>query len=559
MIGWPSRKPRKDRADMTRGEPLRLVRQEQSDRLGSEQFDMLIIGGGITGAYAALDASLRGYRVALVEKDDFASGTSSKSSKMVHGGLRYIEQGNLGLVRHSLHERQRLRRNARHLVQRLPFLFPILERDGVFDKRLAKAFESLLWTYDLAGGWREGILHQKLTPAEVLSHCPTFKLDGLLGGFLYFDARVDDARLTLAVARTAAFHGAAVLNHAKAVEVTRDAHGRVDGAIVQAGQTEIRVRAAVVVMATGVWLRDWNGSRKDDPQALHIRPAKGVHVAVPWLKVRNDCTVTIPVPGRSRRATITRWGNVSYLGTTDEDYDGDLDDVHCTRRELDFLLEGARSALKTDLCADDVVGSIAGCRPLVAPPGGKTLEIKRNHEIRVAADGLVTIVGGKLTTSRHMAEQTIDAAQKVLGKKARCITASAFLLGAAGYDPQAIVASGGLSAHLGERYGTEARFVSDLMQQDPALTAPLVAGLPYTEAEALYAVRHELAATVEDVLSRRMRARLMARDASALAAARVGQILQAELGLSDTEVARQVNGYRAAIQHEKSVLMGDDS
>ena len=212
MIGWPSRKPRKDRAGMTRTEPLRLVRQEQSDRLGSEQFDMLIIGGGITGTYAALDASLRGYRVALVEKDDFASGTSSKSSKMVHGGLRYIEQGNLGLVRHSLHERQRLRRNARHLVQRLPFLFPILERDGVFDKRLAKAFESLLWTYDLAGGWREGILHQKLTPAEVLSHCPTFKQDGLLGGFLYFDARVDDARLTLAVARTAAFHGAAVLN-----------------------------------------------------------------------------------------------------------------------------------------------------------------------------------------------------------------------------------------------------------------------------------------------------------------------------------------------------------
>ena len=413
MIGWLSRKPRKDRADMTNTEPLRLIRQEQLDRLGSEQYDMLIVGGGITGVYAALDASLRGYRVAVVEKDDFASGTSSKSSKMVHGGLRYIEQGNLGLVRHSLHERQRLRRNARHLVQRLPFLFPILERDGVFDKRLAKAFESLLWTYDMAGGWREGILHQKLTAAEVLSHCPTFKEEGLLGGFLYFDARVDDARLTLAVARTAAFHGATVINHAKAIEVTRNAQGRVDGVIVQAGQQEIRARAGVVIMATGVWLRDWNGAKRGDASALQVRPAKGVHVAVPWLKVRNDCTVTIPVPGRSRRATITRWGNVSYLGTTDEDYAGDLDDVYCTRRELDFLLEGARSALKTDLQAEDVVGSIAGCRPLVGPPGGKTLEVKRNHEIRVAADGLVTIVGGKLTTSRHMAEQTIDAAQQL--------------------------------------------------------------------------------------------------------------------------------------------------
>ena len=557
MIGWLSRKPRKDRADMTNTEPLRLMRQEQLDRLGSEQYDILIVGGGITGAYAALDASLRGYRVAVVEKDDFASGTSSKSSKMVHGGLRYIEQGNLGLVRHSLHERQRLRRNARHLVQRLPFLFPILERDGVFDKRLAKAFESLLWTYDMAGGWREGILHQKLTAAEVLSHCPTFKEEGLLGGFLYFDARVDDARLTLAVARTAAFHGATVINHAKAIEVTRNAQGKVDGVIVQAGQQEIRARAGVVIMATGVWLRDWSGAKRGDASALHVRPAKGVHVAVPWLKVRNDCTVTIPVPGRSRRATITRWGNVSYLGTTDEDYEGDLDDVYCTRRELDFLLEGARSALKTDLQAEDVVGSIAGCRPLVGPAGGKTLEMKRNHEIRVAADGLVTIVGGKRTTSRHMAEQTIDAAQHVIGQRNPCQTKKAYLLGAAGYDPQAIVASGGMSAHLGERYGTEARFVSDLMQAAPALQTPIVQGLPYTEAEVLYAVRHELAGTVEDVLSRRMRARLMARDASALAAARVAQILQSELGLAPTVITQQVNDYLAAIQHEKSVLMGD--
>ncbi|WP_447982041.1 glycerol-3-phosphate dehydrogenase/oxidase [Achromobacter kerstersii] len=557
MIGWLSRRPSKDRADMTSTEPLRLIRQEQLDRLGSEQFDILIIGGGITGVYAALDASLRGYRVAVVEKDDFASGTSSKSSKMVHGGLRYIEQGNLGLVRHSLHERQRLRRNARHLVQRLPFLFPILERDGVFDKRLSKAFESLLWTYDVAGGWREGILHQKLTAAEVLSHCPTFKEEGLLGGFLYYDARVDDARLTLAVARTAAFHGATVINHAKATAVTRDTHGKVDGAVIQAGEREIRARARVVIMATGVWLRDWTGAKAGEQPALHVRPAKGVHVAVPWMKIRNDCTVTIPVPGRSRRATITRWGDVSYLGTTDEDYEGDLDDVYCTRRELDFLLEGARSALKTDLQAEDVVGSIAGCRPLVAPPGGKTLEIKRNHEIRVAADGLVTIVGGKLTTSRHMAEQTIDAAQQVLGQRNACLTKKAYLLGAAGYDPQAIVASGGMSAHLGERYGTEARFVSDLMQAQPALLAPIVEGLPYTEAEVLYAVRHELAGTVEDVLSRRMRARLMARDASARAAERVGQLLQAELGLPPATIAQQVSDYLAAIQHEKSVLMGD--
>lgn len=553
----PSLKPNRDRADMIGMAPPGFVRREHLAKLQSDLFDILIIGGGVTGAYAALDASLRGFRVALVEKGDFASGTSSKSSKMVHGGLRYIEQGNLGLVRHSLLERQRLRRNARHLVQRLPFLFPILEKDGVFDKRLAKAFESLLWTYDIAGGWREGILHQRLSKAEVLSHCPTFKDDNLIGGLMYFDARVDDARLTLNLARTAAYHGAAIVNHTKAVEITRNNHGKVTGAVVQAGEREITVRAAAVVMATGVWLRDWSGIKKVEERMLEIRPAKGVHVAIPWLKIRNDCTVTIPVPGRSRRATITRWGNVSYIGTTDEDYQGDLDDVHCTREELDFLLEGARSALKTDLRPEDAVGSIAGCRPLVAPPGGKTLEVKRNHKIDIADDGLITIVGGKLTTSRHMAEQTVDAAQKVMGKSGRCQTKKAYLLGAAGYDAQAITATGGMQAHLGERYGTEARFVSDILQADPTTAAPIVEGLPHSEAEVIYAVRYEMAGTIDDVLSRRMRARMNARDASTRAATRVGQILQSELGLSEQIIAQQVADYTTSVAREKAILLGE--
>ena len=556
MKFFPSRKANKARSEMFDTAPLRLQREEQLDRLASDTFDILIVGGGVTGAYTALDASLRGYRVALVEKNDFASGTSSKSSKMVHGGLRYIEQGNLGLVRHSLLERQRLRRNARHLVQRLPFMFPVLDKNGIFDKRMASAFESLLWTYDLAGGWREGILHQKLTPAEVLSHCPTLNEEQLSGGFMYFDARVDDARLTLALVRTAAFHGATVVNHAQVIATTRGGHGKVNGVRILADEHELAVKARVVIMATGVWLRDWDGQKKGASSALQIRPAKGVHVAIPWLKIRNDCTVTIPVAGRKRRATITRWGNVSYLGTTDEDYDGDLDDVCCTREELDFLLDGANSALKTQLTAQDVVGSIAGCRPLIGSPGGKTVELKRNHEINVAPDGLITIVGGKLTTSRHMAEQTVDTAAKLLGRKRACSTKNAFLLGAAGYDPQAILASGGLSAHLGERYGAEAHFVSDLIHANPALETPIIAGLPYTEAEVIYAIRHELAGSVDDILSRRLRARLMARDASATAADRVGELLQQELNLAPAVVAQQIAAYRAAVKHEKSILMG---
>ncbi|BCW50423.1 MULTISPECIES: glycerol-3-phosphate dehydrogenase/oxidase [unclassified Arthrobacter] len=556
MISMPSRKPKAGRARMVTDSPLKLDRAEQINRLDGGEFDIIIVGGGVTGAYAAMDAALRGYQVALLEKDDFASGTSSKSSKMIHGGLRYIEQGNLPLVRHSLLERQRLRKNAQHLVQRLPFLFPVLSHAGVFDRRLAAGFESLLWTYDLAGGWREGILHQKLTKNEVLSHCPTFKAENLESGFLYYDARADDARLTLTLARTAAFHGATVLNGAKVTEVTRQG-GQVNGVVIETGTRELRASASAVIIATGVWLRDWTGAGKE-VDAPNIRPAKGVHIAVPWTKIRNDCTVTIPVPGRNRRATITRWGNTSYLGTTDEDYNGNLDDVNCTREEMDFLLEGARSALNIDVEPEDVLGSIGGCRPLVAPPGGKTLEVKRNHEIRTDPDGLVTVVGGKLTTSRHMAEQTIDAAQKVLGENRRCRTKNAYLLGAAGYDAEAIVASGGLASHLGERYGTEARFVTDILAEDPGLNKPIIDGLPYLEAEVIYSARHEMARNVDDIMSRRTRARLVARDASAEAAERVGQLLMKELDLPATEIDAQVASYKNQTAHERAILMGEN-
>ena len=530
MFGLPARHFNKRRAEMVPTSPLVLNRKEQEDKAEFEKYDIVIVGGGVTGAYCAYDAVLRGYRVALIEKSDFASGTSSKSSKMVHGGLRYIEQGNIGLVRHSLHERQRLRRNAPHLVQRLPFLFPVMEREGIFDARLAKAFEGLLWTFN-----------------------ETY----LKSGLMYFDARVDDARLTLTLARSAAYFGATILNHTKVTQMVRRENKVVGVVAVTSDGREIPVESKSVIMATGVWLRDWSGAANESEKKIHIRPAKGVHVAIPWIKIRNDCTVTIPVPGRSRRATITRWGNVSYLGTTDEDYDGDLDNIYCTRRELDFLLEGANSALTTDLTCDDVVGSIAGCRPLVASSNGTTMDAKRDHEIHVAADGLVTIVGGKLTTSRFMAEQTIDAVQKVLGSNRKCRTKKAYLLGGAGYDAQSVVAGGGIEAHLAERYGNEAQFVSAIMQDHPDYMKPIVEGLAYTEAEVVYAVRHEMALTVDDVLSRRMRARIMARDASARAAGRVGQIIQKELGLTSDVIAAQVSSYIAETQKEKLYLLGE--
>ncbi|MCQ9367093.1 glycerol-3-phosphate dehydrogenase/oxidase [Brevibacterium sp. 91QC2O2] len=553
MVSLPGRKVNDARAKMVLENPLGFSRREMLDELESSVYDVVIVGGGITGSYAALDAASRGFKVALIEKDDFASGTSSKSSKMVHGGLRYIEQGNLPLVRHSLLERQRLRNNAPHLIQRLPFLFPVLTDNGVFDPRLAAGFEALLWTYDLAGGWREGVLHQKLAPNEVLSHCPTFKAERLKYGFMYYDARVDDARLTLTVARTAAYFGATVLNHAKVTDIRRD-NGKISGVEVETSEgRSVSVRSKSVVMATGSWLRDWHGAHPD-ADVPPIRPAKGVHIAVPWSKIRNDCTVTIPVPGRSRRATITRWGDIALLGTTDDDYQGDLDNVYCTADERDFLISGTRTALNTDLDADDVLGSIAGTRPLTATPGGKSVDVKRNHEIRIDADGLVTVVGGKLTTSRHMAEQTIDAVARVLGSKARTRTVKQPLLGGAGYDAQSTTATGGLVAHLGERYGNESHFVADIIEHEAGASAPLVEGLPYRTGEAVYAIRREMATTISDVLDRRMRARLHARDASAAAAPAVADLLVAE-GVTDRAGAdAQLADYLTGIEAEKTAL-----
>ncbi|WP_129291417.1 glycerol-3-phosphate dehydrogenase/oxidase [Streptomyces sp. N1] len=553
MITMPARKPRRGAA-ATRRTPLLLDRAALKRDLADDTYDVLVVGGGVTGAYAVLDAVSRGLRAALVEKDDFASGTSSKSSKMVHGGLRYIEQGNVNLVRHSLLERHRFRRNAPHLVHRLPFLFPVLEKEGVFDARLAKGFEGLLWTYDLVGGWRIGKLHQRLTVPEVLAQAPTLRAENLKGGLMYFDARTDDARLVLTLVRTAAALGATVLNGAK-VDSLLTRSGRVCGARVATGEGEtLEVRARTVVNATGVWT-DQVDSMADEGHRPQVRPAKGVHIVVPWEKVRINCTVTVPIPGRARRATCTRWGNAVVLGTTDEDYQGSADDVHCTRQEMEFLLEGANTAFEGKLGPQDVVGSIGGLRPLVGGKEGATLDMRRDHHITVGASGMVTVTGGKLTTSRHMGELVVDKVMALLGRKGRSRTANLPLLGGAGYDAEAVAASGGLAAHLGERYGTEARFVGDLIAEDPSLAEPVVAGQPYTKAEVVYAARAELARSVDDVLSRRTRARLFARDASAEAAAAIGAILGRELNLTEAEVDRSVTAYLDAVQYEKSVLL----
>lgn len=537
--------------------PLTLSRAESLAELGSKHFDILVIGGGITGTYAAYDAALRGYEVALIEKDDFASGTSSKSSKMIHGGLRYLQQGNVRLVAHSLLERQRLRNNASFLVQRLPFMFPVMKKDGVFDRRLALGFEAALTAYDVLGGWREGVLHRRLSTEEVLLQAPTLRQEYLLGGFMFYDARADDARLTLTVARSAAAAGATIANHVEAKAITRHG-GKVNGAVVYADDQEIQIRADAVVMATGSWLRDWDGTTPDI-DAPTIRPGKGVHIVLPWMKIRNTSALTFHAPGQKTPATITRWGDSVIVGSTDTDYDADLDQVHCTAPEAQVLLDAVNTAFDADVTLADIKGTIAGTRPLISKgQATDTSEIPRSAEVRTDPDGLVSILGGKLTIGRNMGQQGIDAAEKVIGKKSRCRTVNAPLLGAAGYDAQSFTASGGRAEHLGERYGTESRFVSELIAQEPELANPIVPGHPYMGAEVIYAVRNEMAQSLDDVLSRRMRLRLFARDASAEAAEAVANLMASELGWTPEQTAANVAEYRAQIRTEQELMNTND-
>ena len=527
--------------------------------LADTTFDVLVIGGGITGAGVALDAASRGLRTALVERDDFASGTSSKSSKLVHGGLRYLQNGDIRLVYEALRERQRLRHNAPHLVRLLPFLIPIFSKDGLINPKVARALGSAMWMYDLTGGARIGKLHKRLKKHKAVEHMPTLPEGRLAGAYLYYDAAADDARLTLALARTAALdHGAVIANHSNVVGLLHEG-GRAVGAVLEADGQRIEVRARSVVNATGVW--------SDDVRALDeggnpdsIRPAKGIHITVPWAKVRNDIAVVVPVPKDKRSVFVVPWlptddggFQLTYIGTTDTDYDGSIDDPQCTPEDVAYLLRAINAAVSEPLTEADVVGTWAGLRPLVkAATSGRTADLSRRHKVAISEHGVITVTGGKLTTYREMAEDTVDAAIEHLDglpRSARkCRTAKLKVRGAQAVDSRAT----GQRRHLADRFGTEARVVQALIDSDASLGEPLVPGLPYLKAEAIYAVRHEMATTVDDVLARRTRARLQARDESAGVAEAVALLIAPELGWSADTAGQQAAAYVALITAERA-------
>jgi len=526
-------------------------------RLGSETFDVLVIGGGITGAGVALDAASRGLRTALVERDDFSSGTSSKSSKLVHGGLRYLQQREYRLVYENLRERQRLLDNAPHLVRHLPFLIPLFGKGGVVNKATAKAYRSALILYDATGGVRIGKRHQKVSKAQALAHLPTLNADLLTAAFIYHDAAADDARLTLAVVRTAVLdHGAVAVNHAAVTSLVIE-DGAVRGAVLDTGTV---VRARAVVNAAGVWsdeVRTMDEGR--DPDS--IRPAKGIHITVPASKLPCDIAAVVPVPGDRRSVFVVPWGDFTYVGTTDTDYPGDIDDPQVTPEDVAYCLKALNAWFSRRLEPGDVTSTWAGLRPLVkAEASARTADLSRRHVVAVSDHGLVTITGGKLTTYRKMGQDAVDEVGRRLGRRLpRSRTAHTALRGAEGYpaltEPGAAEALGieeSVLEHLADRFGGEARAVVAIMAADPALAAPLVPGLPYLRAEAVYAARYEMAMTVEDVLSRRTRALLQDREGSAAAAPDVARLLRAELHWSDDEANASADAFVALATRESA-------
>jgi glycerol-3-phosphate dehydrogenase len=533
----------------TEPELSRRTRAANLERLRRDRFDVVVIGGGVTGAGVALDAAARGLTVALIERRDFASGTSSRSSKLIHGGLRYLERFEFALVREGLQERALLRRNAPHLSKPLPFLVPVYTTGG--RSPLGKSVLKLragLALYDRLAGHQNFARHRWLPPEQALAFAPHLSADGLRGAFLYYDGLTDDARLVIEIIKTAAAHGAVVANYA-AANGFAERDGRIIGVEVTDGLTgkRLMIEGRIVINATGVWADEV--IRMSDPAAQKtLRPSKGIHVVLPAEKLNNRAAVLIPSLGEQRFLFVIPWQNRTVIGTTDTDYAGDLDDPRASAEEIRRVIESAgRSFPDADLTTADVISSFAGLRPLAGGDAGATKELSRREAIIENVPGVISIIGGKLTAWRAMAERAVDLAVKRLAagepttqaRPPRSRTAeiklanSALLPGETTLEAARIAHEFAVPVetveHLMQSHGGNYAAVLELTRRDEALKRPLIKGLPHIEAEVIYAMRHEMAVTVEDVLSRRTRISLLARDGGASCTARVAQLLAEEI------------------------------
>ncbi len=531
-------------------------RQRESawERLGAEQFDVVVIGGGVVGSGCALDAATRGLKVALVEARDYASGTSSRSSKMFHGGLRYLEQLEFGLVREALHERElSLTTLAPHLVKPLPFLYPLTKR--WWERPYVAAG---IFLYDQLGGAKSVPAQKHLTRAGALRLCPGLKRSSLIGGIRYYDTVVDDARHTMTVARTAAHYGAVVRTSTQVVSMLREGD-RVIGVRVRDSEDGAvgDVRGHVVVNATGVWTDETQALSKQRGR-FKVRASKGVHVVVPRDRIVSDVAIIL----RTEKSVmfVIPWSSHWIIGTTDTDWALDLAHPAATKADIDYILGTVNTVLANPLTHADIDGVYAGLRPLLAGEDADSSKLSREHAVAVPAPGLVAIAGGKYTTYRVMAADAIDAAsQYVPARVAPSITEKVQLLGADGYfalinQSEHVGALQGLHPyrvrHLLDRYGS---LISELLAMaadrrdllDPITAAPL-----YLKVEAAYAAAAEGALHLEDILARRMRISIEYPHRGVDCAREVAEVVAPMLGWSDADIEREVDIYTARVEAE---------
>lgn len=521
------------------------TRRENLDALASETFDVLVIGGGITGVAVARDAALRGYRAALVEKRDFGFGTSSRSSRMIHGGLRYLENYEFGLVLECCNERRRLRKIAPRLVRPLPFLYPVYsdQKTGPLTLRMG------LTLYDVLGLFQNVQRHRWLAAKEAQAREPILTRPGLLGAARFYDARTDDARLTMTIAKAAHAAGAVVANYAEVVGL-RLVGNKVQGAWVRDCVTgrELEVRARVVVNATGVWV---DSIRRQDAtyKGITIRPTKGIHLVFWRERLPSHHAIAFDSPRDGRHAFLVPWGQHTIAGTTDTDYGGDLDNPAADREDVAYMLEALNYNFPNARIGEgDVVSTFAGLRPLIYAEGG-TYGISREHQIYRSPSGLITVAGGKLTTHRLMAEQIVDMAARVLarehGVEATCGCSTRKTLPGAEIvgDVAAWMADHSAQEHLVDTYGSDAALIAAYVEENPELGERIVPELPYVMAEALYAVQHEMAMTLTDVLIRRTHVLCEVRDGGRERAKAVAALLAPRLGWTAADVERELAEY----------------
>ncbi len=536
-----------------------------------EELDILVIGGGVTGAGIALDAVSRGLSTAVVEAQDWASGTSSRSSKLVHGGLRYLQMLDFKLVLEALKERDLLLTQiAPHLVRPLPFLYPLRRR--VFERAFVGAGILL---YDLLANLRPGKralpFHRHLSRRGLTAAFPDFAQSAAVGAIEYWDANVDDARLVLTVMRTAVSYGAHAASRTQIVELTKNADGAVDGAVVMDLETRetFPVKAKTVISSTGVWTEE-SQALADDEGGLRVLASKGIHIVVP--RERISGTPGLILQTAKSVLFVIPWSRYWVIGTTDTPWNEDLMNPVATATDIDYVIAEANKVLSRPISRDDVIGTWAGLRPLLQPgtkEGTQSAKVSREHTVASPVPGLVSIAGGKFTTYRVMAKDAVDFALGTAAKHNPSVTARIPLEGAHGFltaerELASVIETLGwdkaMTDHLFHRYGANIRDLAAIAKADPTAAAPLEHAPAYLRAEIVYAITHEGALHLDDLMMRRTRMVYEFVNEATDALPEVAAIAQAALGWSDEQTAHEVDLYRKrAAADVKAAQQHDDA